>query len=88
MDLNFLEFEQPIAELEAKIEELRLVGSDTEINIQGEMKHLEEKSKSLTENIFSSLTSWQVSQLARHPLRPYTLDYIERIIDDFEHLAW
>ena len=86
MDLNFLEFEQPIAELEAKIEELRLVGSDAEINIQGEIERLEEKSKSLTENIFSSLSPWQVSQLARHPLRPYTLDYIERIIDDFEHL--
>jgi acetyl-CoA carboxylase carboxyl transferase subunit alpha len=86
MDLNFLEFEQPIAELEAKIEELRLVGDDAEINIQEEIERLEEKSKSLTESIFSSLTPWQVSQLARHPLRPYTLDYIERIIDDFEHL--
>ena len=86
MDLNFLEFEQPIAELEAKIEELRLVGSDAEINIQGEIERLEEKSRSLTESIFSSLSPWQVSQLARHPLRPYTLDYIERIIDDFEHL--
>ena len=86
MDLNFLEFEQPVAELEAKIEELRLVGSDAEINIQGEIERLEEKSRTLTENIFSSLSPWQVSQLARHPLRPYTLDYIERIIDDFEHL--
>ena len=86
MDLNFLEFEQPIAELVAKIDELRLVGDDAEINIQEEIERLEEKSKSLTENIFSSLTPWQVSQLARHPLRPYTLDYIERIIDDFEHL--
>jgi acetyl-CoA carboxylase carboxyl transferase subunit alpha len=86
MDLNFLEFEQPISELEAKIEELRLVGDDAEINIQEEIERLEEKSKSLTESIFSSLTPWQVSQLARHPLRPYTLDYIERIIDDFEHL--
>ena len=86
MDLNFLEFEQPVAELEAKIEELRLVGSDAEINIQGEIERLEEKSRTLTENIFSSLNPWQVSQLARHPLRPYTLDYIERIIDDFEHL--
>ena len=86
MDLNFLEFEQPVAELEAKIEEFRLVGSDAEINIQGEIERLEEKSRTLTENIFSSLNPWQVSQLARHPLRPYTLDYIERIIDDFEHL--
>lgn len=86
MDLNFLEFEQPIAELEAKIEELRLVGDDAEINIQEEIERLEEKSRSLTENIFSSLSPWQISQLARHPLRPYTLDYIERIFDDFEDL--
>lgn len=86
MDLNFLEFEQPIAELEAKIEELRLVGDDAEINIQEEIERLEEKSRSLTESIFSSLSPWQVSQLARHPLRPYTLDYIERIVDDFEPL--
>ena len=86
MDLNFLEFEQPIAELEAKIEELRLVGDDAEINIQEEIERLEEKSRSLTENIFSNLNPWQVSQLARHPLRPYTLDYIERIVDDFEPL--
>ena len=86
MDLNFLEFEQPIAELEAKIEELRLVGDDAEINIQEEIERLEEKSRTLTENIFSNLNPWQVSQLARHPLRPYTLDYIERIVDDFEPL--
>lgn len=86
MDLNFLEFEQPIAELEAKIEELRLVGDDAEINIQEEIERLEEKSRSLTESIFSSLSPWQISQLARHPLRPYTLDYIERIFDDFEDL--
>ncbi|HIE56028.1 MAG TPA: acetyl-CoA carboxylase carboxyl transferase subunit alpha, partial [Chromatiaceae bacterium] len=86
MDLNFLEFEQPIAELEAKISELRLLGDDAEINIQEEIDRLKEKSRNLTETIFSSLTPWQISQLARHPLRPYTLDYIERIIDDFEDL--
>ncbi len=86
MDLNFLEFEQPIAELEAKIGELRLLGDDAEINIQEEIERLEEKSATLTESIFSNLTPWQISQLARHPLRPYTLDYIERIVDDFESL--
>ncbi len=86
MDLNFLEFEQPIAELEAKISELRLLGDDAEINIQEEIERLEEKSRNLTESIFSNLNPWQISQLARHPLRPYTLDYIERIIDDFEPL--
>ena len=86
MDLNFLDFEQPIAELQAKIEELRLVGDDAEINIQEEIGRLEEKSHSLTESIFSSLTPWQVSQLARHPLRPYTMDYVERMVDDFEEL--
>lgn len=86
MNLDFLDFEQPIAELQAKIEELRLVGSDNEINIQEEIEKLEGKSRSLTESIFSKLTPWQISQLARHPLRPYTLDYIERIVDDFEEL--
>ncbi len=86
MDLNFLEFEQPIAELEAKISELRLLGDDAEINIQEEIERLEEKSRKLTESLFSSLNPWQISQLARHPLRPYTLDYIERIVDDFEAL--
>ena len=86
MNLNFLEFEQPIAELEAKIEELRYVGSDNEINISEEITKLQEKSRALTENIFSSLTPWQISLLARHPQRPYTLDYISRIFTDFEEL--
>ena len=86
MNPNFLDFEQPIAELEAKIEELRHVGSDSEININEEIARLEEKCRSLSSSIFSSLNSWQVSQLARHPLRPYTLDYIERIFTDFEEL--
>jgi len=86
MKLNFLEFEQPIAELEAKIEELRYVGSDNELNISEEITRLEAKCKSLTESIFSNLNAWQVSQMARHPLRPYTLDYIERIFEDFEEL--
>ena len=86
MNLNFLEFEQPIAELEAKIEELRYVGDDSEINITDEIRRLQDKSRSLTESIFKSLTPWQVSQLARHPQRPYLLDYIERIFDGFEEL--
>jgi acetyl-CoA carboxylase carboxyl transferase subunit alpha len=86
MNLDFLDFEQPIAELQAKIEELRLVGDDNEINIQEEIERLEGKSRSLTESIFSKLSPWQISQVARHPLRPYTLDYIERIVDDFQEL--
>jgi len=86
MNLDFLDFEQPIAELEAKIEELRLVGSDAEINIQDEIDKLTSKSHKLTESIFAKLTPWQISQLARHPLRPYTQDYIGTIVDDFEEL--
>ncbi|MBC8211595.1 MAG: acetyl-CoA carboxylase carboxyl transferase subunit alpha [Gammaproteobacteria bacterium] len=86
MDPNFLEFEQPIAELKAKIEELRYVTDDSDINITEEISTLEKKAESLTISIFSKLKSWQISQLARHPNRPYTFDYIERIFDDFEYL--
>jgi len=86
MDPNFLEFEQPIAELEAKISELRLVGADNNINIADEIKNLREKSIKLTEKIYSNLSSWQISQVARHPLRPYTLDYIDHIFTDFDEL--
>jgi acetyl-CoA carboxylase carboxyl transferase subunit alpha len=86
MDLNFLEFEQPIAELEAKIEELRLVGDDAEINIQDEIARLETKSRSLTESIFANLKPWQIAQLARHPQRPYMLDYTKQIFDDFQEM--
>jgi len=86
MNLNFLEFEQPIAELEAKIEELRYVGDDAEININEEIGRLQAKSRSLTESIFSNLDAWQISQLARHPQRPYALDYIQKIFTDFEEL--
>jgi acetyl-CoA carboxylase carboxyl transferase subunit alpha len=86
LSLNHLEFERPIAELEAKIEELRLVGSDSVINIQEEISRLEAKSRELTASIFRSLTSWQTVQLARHPQRPYTLDYIPRIFTDFDEL--
>ena len=86
MNLNFLEFEQPIAELEAKIEELRFVGDDSAISLTEEIERLQAKSRALTENIFSNLSAWQVAQLARHPQRPYTLDYIPRIFTDFEEL--
>ncbi len=86
MNLNFLDFEQPIAELEAKIEELRFVGSDTEVNISDEISRLQAKSRDLTESIFSGLKSAQISQLARHPQRPYFLDYVSRIFTDFEEL--
>ncbi|MZR61931.1 acetyl-CoA carboxylase carboxyltransferase subunit alpha [Alcanivorax sp. DP30] len=86
MNPNFLEFEQPIADLEAKIEELRLVGSGSEVNISEEVGKLQEKSISLTESIFKNLSSWQISQLSRHPKRPYMLDYIKRIFADFDEL--
>ena len=86
MNLNFLEFEQPIAELEAKIDELHYVSGDTDINISEEVGKLKAKSRDLTESIFANLTPWQISQLARHPQRPYTLDYIIRLFTDFEEL--
>ena len=86
MNLNFLDFEQPIAELEAKIEELRYVGSDNEINISEEITRLQTKSRDLTKSIFSNLKAAQIAQLARHPQRPYFMDYIERIFEDFEEL--
>ncbi len=85
-DMRFLDFEQPIAELEAKIEELRHVSEDAEVNISEEIERLEGKSRALTEQIFSNLNAWQISQLARHPQRPYSLDYIENIFTDFEEL--
>jgi acetyl-CoA carboxylase carboxyl transferase subunit alpha len=83
---NYLDFEKPIAELEAKLSELRNLSVDAELNISDEMELLETKSRSLTQSIFSSLTPWQIAQLARHPERPYTLDYIERICTDFQEL--
>lgn len=86
MNLNFLDFERPIAELEAKIEELRHVGSDSDINISEEIERLQAKSHELTKSIFSKLTAWQIAQLARHPQRPYTIDYVKRIFTDFEEL--
>lgn len=87
MNLNFLEFERPIAELEAKIEELRRVGTDTKLNIIEEITRLESKSAELTRHIFSNLTAVQTVQMARHPLRPYTLDYISRVFTDFDELS-
>ncbi|MCZ6668738.1 MAG: acetyl-CoA carboxylase carboxyltransferase subunit alpha [Gammaproteobacteria bacterium] len=86
MDPNFLDFEQPIAELQAKISELRYVTDDSEINISEEIATLEKKAENLTSAIFSRLSPWQISQLSRHPNRPYALDYIDRIFTDFEHL--
>jgi acetyl-CoA carboxylase carboxyl transferase subunit alpha len=86
MDMNFLDFEQPIAELEAKIDELRFVGDDSKLNISEEIDRLKSKSESLTRSIFSNLSPWQVAQLARHPQRPYTLDYAEAICPDFQEL--
>jgi len=86
MDLKFLEFEQPIAELEARIDALKFVGEDSELNISEEISRLKNKSESLTRSIFSSLNAWQIAQLARHPQRPYTLDYIERCFTDFQEL--
>ena len=84
--MNFLDFEQPVAELEAKIKELRYVGDDEEININDEIARLQKKSNELISSIFSSLSSWQIAQVARHPMRPYTLDYIQRMFTDFDEL--
>ncbi len=86
MNLNFLDFEQPIADLEAKIEALRYAGDDSGLNISEEIARLREKSRALTDSIFSKLTAAQIAQLARHPQRPYLLDYVERIFTDFEEL--
>src|SRR5690242_270240 len=86
MAVNFLDFEQPIAELEAKIEELKHVPSNSSVNIQEEITRLQQKSEQLTQNIFANLTPWQMTQLARHPQRPYTLDYANLIFTDFHEL--
>ena len=86
MNLNYLDFEQPIAELEGKIEELQLVGNNSDVNITDEIARLREKSTKLTENIYSKLTPWDIVKVARHPLRPYTSDYIPRVFAEFEEL--
>lgn len=86
MNINFLDFEQPIAELEAKIQELRMVGTDADINLSEEVSRLEVKCNSLIKETFSKLTPWQVTQLARHPQRPHTIDYLSRIFTEFDEL--
>ena len=86
MAMNFLEFEQPIAELEAKIEELKFLGDGANVNISQEIKKLQDKSKALTSSIFANLTPWQITQLARHPQRPYTLDYVSMLFTDWQEL--
>ena len=86
MNPNYLDFEQPIADLEVKINELRHVSNDNELNINDEIQRLQDKSTKLTEKIYANLTPWQISQVARHPLRPYTADYLEHIFTDFDEL--
>ena len=86
MNPEFLDFEQPIAELEARIRDLQYVGDDTEVNIQEEVQRLQDKCQSLTESIFSKLTPWQIAQLSRHPRRPYLQDYIPALFEEFEEL--
>ena len=86
MNPNYLDFEQPIAELEVKIEELQLVGSDNEINISSEIETLRDKSTKLTEKIYSNLGPWEIVKVARHPQRPYSMDYIPRVFSEFDEL--
>ena len=86
MAINFLDFEQPIAELEAKIEELRYVTKDAAVNVQDEIARLQSKSEQLTRSIFGKLSPWQITQLARHPQRPYTLDYLAMAFTEFQEL--
>jgi acetyl-CoA carboxylase carboxyl transferase subunit alpha len=86
MKTTFLDFEQPIAELEAKIEELRFVQDDSALDISEEIRRLQKKSQKLTDDIYAKLSSWQISQVARHPQRPYTLDYIQGLFTDFSEL--
>ncbi len=86
MNLNFLDFEQPIAELEAKIEELRFLGGDSAVNINEELSRLKERCAELSLSIFSSLTPWQISRMSRHPQRPYLLDYAQHLFTEVEEL--
>ena len=86
MKTTFLDFEQPIAELESKIEELRYVQDDSALDISEEIERLQKKSKGLTKDIYAKLSPWQISQVSRHPLRPYTLDYLGALFTDFEEL--
>ncbi len=89
MSLNFLDFELPIAELEAKIEELQLVnnGQELDLDLEDQITQLREKNSDLTKKIFSNLDPWQTARVARHPQRPYTLDYLPRIFTEFDELA-
>jgi len=89
MSLNFLDFEQPIAELDAKIEELELVntGQELDLDLEEQITQLREKNKEQTKKIFANLDPWQTARVARHPQRPYTLDYIPRIFTEFDELA-
>ncbi len=84
--MDYLDFEKPIAELEEKIIELQRVGADRSLDLDEEIERMREKNRELTKDIFSKLTPWQVTQIARHPLRPYTLDYVERMCTDFQEL--
>ncbi|MFW9605369.1 MAG: acetyl-CoA carboxylase carboxyl transferase subunit alpha, partial [Pseudomonas sp.] len=86
MNPNYLDFEQPIADLQAKIDGLRMVGNDNDLNISDEIARLQGKVQTLTQSIFSNLTSWQIARLARHPRRPYTLDYLQHIFTEFDEL--
>ena len=86
MKITFLEFEQPIAELEQKIEELRFVQDESAVDISEEIEKLSEKSQQLTKDLYARLTPWQVAQIARHPQRPYTMDYVNHIFTDFHEL--
>ena len=86
MNPDYLDFEQPIADLISKIDELRLVGNRNDLNISGEIEKLGAQVRKMTEQIFSNLSAWQVSQISRHPKRPYTLDYFDQIFTDFDEL--
>jgi acetyl-CoA carboxylase carboxyl transferase subunit alpha len=87
MNPNYLDFEQPIADLEARIQDLRNAGNGTAVDVEAEVRTLEDKLRKRTAQIFRDLTPWQVSQMARHPARPYTLDYVKVICDEFQELA-
>ena len=86
MKVTFLDFEQPVAELESKIEQLRYVQDDSALDISEEIGRLQKKSQTLTKEIYAKLTPWQISQVSRHPQRPYTMDYIQHLFTDFEEL--
>ena len=86
MKQTFLDFEQPIAELQSKIDELRYVHEDSAVDISDEITRLSKKSQQLTKEVYSKLSSWQIAQVARHPQRPYTLDYINSMLTDFQEL--